>query len=267
MPQDIVETTDISKPETTGKPMARRLSLEVIIIGGLYAVYTFVRNVTEASEAVAYKHAQQIMDIEDALNINIEKSVHSFFLNHEWVLIASNYYYGSLHFIMTLFALFYVFFKDEKRYSIVRNTIVSTTLIALVGFVSYPLMPPRLLPDSFGFVDSLAKFPTFWSFNSDEFATISNQFAAMPSVHIAWSTWCVFALYPYAKKMWLKIPLVLYPVATLFVIVVTSNHYLLDAVGGWTVLTLGYLVSRIISSYTTRSAIDKTASLADINAK
>lgn len=253
--------------DSSEKSISRRLPLEIIIIGGLYAVYTLVRNVTEASTEVAYKHAQEIMDIEDALNINVEKSVHQFFLNHEWVLIAANYFYGSLHFIMTLFALFYVFFKDAKRYSVVRNTIVWTTLIALVGFVTYPLMPPRLLPSSFGFVDTLAKYPTFWSFNSDEFATISNQFAAMPSVHIAWATWCVFALYPYAKKLYIKIPLCLYPVTTLFVIVVTSNHFVLDAVGGWFVLGLGYLVSRIISSYTTRSAIDKTASLADINAK
>ena len=252
--------------ELAEKSITRRLPLEIFIIGALYAVYTIVRNTTEASEEVAFRHARQIMDIEEALHIDVERSVHHFFLNHEWVLIAANYFYGSLHFIVTLFALFYVFFKDSKRYSTVRNTIVSTTLIALVGFVTYPLMPPRLLPESYGFVDSLAKFPTFWSFNSEEFATISNQFAAMPSVHIAWSTWVVFALFPYAKNIYVKTLLCFYPLTTLFVIVVTSNHYVLDAVGGWAALGLGYLVSRIISSYTTRSAIDKTASLAEINA-
>lgn len=255
------------KSHKTKKGLPRRLSIEIVIIGALYAIYTIVRNTTESSAANAFKHAKEIIAIEDFLHLNFEHSVNQFFLNHEWVLIASNYFYGSLHFIVTLFALFYVFFNDPLRYSRVRNTIVATTLFALVGFVTYPLMPPRLLPESYGYVDSLAKYPTFWSFNSDEFATISNQFAAMPSVHIAWSTWCVYALYPYAKKWWLKTLLVCYPLCTLFVITVTSNHYFLDAVGGWFVLGLGYLVSRIISSLTTRSAIDKTASLAVMSIK
>ena len=75
--------------------------------------------------------------------------------------------------------------------------------VALVGFASFSLMPPRLLsetPERYGppagshppasFEDTLAKYPTFWSFKSDTVNTISNQFAAMPSVHCAWALWC-----------------------------------------------------------------------------
>lgn len=233
----------------------------------LYATYTIVRNSTHASASHAYSHAKNILHLEKFMRINIEHSVHSYFLHFDWVIIGSNYYYGSLHFIVTLFALFYVFFKDPKRYRRVRNTVVIGTLIALVGFMMYPLMPPRLLPHSYEFVDTLAKFPTFWSFNSKGFAAISNQFAAMPSVHILWSTWCVYALFPYAKSTWLKALLSSYPVCTLFVIIVTANHYVLDAVGGLVVFGIAYFVSRVITSTTTRSAIDKTASLAVTIAK
>ena len=54
-------------------------------------------------------------------------------------------------------------------------------------------------PRRYGFVDTLAKYPTFWSFNSGAVSKISNQYAAMPSVHIAWATWCALALVPRVK--------------------------------------------------------------------
>lgn len=245
----------------------RKLALEVALIGALYAVYSLSRNLSNASEKVAFSHAKTIMKIEDTLGFDVEHPIHHFFRDKTYIYIFANYFYGSLHFIATLFCLFYVFFKDPERFSKVRNTIIISTLIALVGFITYPLMPPRLLPASYDYLDTLAKYPTFWSFNSKGFAKISNQFAAMPSVHIVWSSWCVFALWPYMKNNYKKAALFLYPLTTIFVIIVSSNHYILDAVGAFIVLTLGYLLSRIITSLTTRSAIDKTASLADIKAK
>jgi hypothetical protein len=244
----------------------RRLLVEILILGSLYAIYTFARNANEASASKAFENAKLIIRWEEFFSIYREQPIHDFFLNHEWVLIASNYFYGSLHFIATIFALVWVFVKDPKRYSLVRNTIVISTLIALLGFIFFPLMPPRLLPESYGYIDSLAKFPTFWSFNQEEFATISNQYAAMPSVHIIWASWVVFALFPYLKNWFIKALVIMYPITTFFVIIVTSNHYFLDAVAAIIILLIAYLASRKITSLTTRSAIDKTASLAVIKA-
>jgi hypothetical protein len=252
---------------TESRSVKRRLALEVVIIGSLYAIYTIIRNTNEASETKAFEHAKSVMKFQDAININIEKGMQEFFINFEWLIIASNYFYGSLHFIATIFALVYVFAKDSRRYSVVRNTIVISTGIALVGFLTYPLMPPRLLPESYGYIDTLAKYPTFWSFNSEEFAAISNQFAAMPSVHVIWATWVCFALFPYAKNRLQQAALIAYPSITVFVIIVTANHYLLDAIVAWMILIFAYWVSRMISSFTTRSAMDKTASLAEMSAK
>ncbi len=245
----------------------RRILVEIGVLGALYAIYTFVRNNSHASEALAFSNAKHIIRYEKYLWMYVEQPIHKFFLSYEWIIISANYFYGSFHFIVTIYALCYVFIHDAKRYSHVRNTIVIGTLIALAGFVTFPLMPPRLLPDSYNYIDTLAKYPTFWSFNSKEFAAISNQFAAMPSVHIVWAVWCLFALFPYTKKLWLKILLCAYPCATFFVIIVTSNHFILDAVAGLAVFFVAYWVSRMITSLTTRSAIDNTASLADISAR
>src|SRR5204863_6174121 len=101
------------------------------------------------------------------------------------------------------------------------------------GFAFFPLMPPRLLPHHYHFVDTLAKDPAFWSFNSGAVSKISNQYAAMPSVHCAWALWCACALVPRLKHWWAKALAVFYPVATVTVIVGTANHYFLDAVAGF----------------------------------
>ncbi len=90
--------------------------------------------------------------------------------------------------------LLYRSFSDD--YPRFRNTIAIATLLALIGFTFYPLAPPRMFP---GFVDTLLKDPAFWSFNSGGAEKVSNQYAAMPSVHIAWSTWCALALGPRLK--------------------------------------------------------------------
>ena len=244
-----------------------KLGKEIAIIAALYSVYTLSRNLSDVSERIAFLHAKSVLKVEDFLHIDIEHAIHTFFRDKTYIYIFGNYFYGSLHFIATLFCLFYVFFKNQERYNQVRNTIVCSTLLALVCFISYPLMPPRLLPKSYGFLDTLSKYPTFWSFNSKVFAAISNQFAAMPSVHIIWASWCVYALYPRMNSKLKKMFLFLYPLTTTFVIIVTSNHYILDALGALLVLGIGYLLSRMITSLTTRSAIDKTESVAEINAK
>ncbi|MEM8621800.1 MAG: phosphatase PAP2 family protein, partial [Actinomycetota bacterium] len=73
-------------------------------------------------------------------------------------------------------------------------------------------------------------------------AAISNQYAAMPSMHIGWATWCAIAVWPLLRRRWAKGLLLLYPAATLFCIVVTANHFWIDGVGGLLAFGLGALI-------------------------
>ena len=96
--------------------------------------------------------------------------------------------------------LFRSYSDDYPRY---RNTLAITTALALIGFTVFPLMPPRLLATlrlPLGLRRHAAAVPDAWSFDSGPAARVSNQFAAMPSVHIAWSTWCALALVPRLKN-------------------------------------------------------------------
>jgi hypothetical protein len=218
---------------------------EIIAVAVFYFVYSTVRNTTaKGGPDEAYQHARHIISLERALGIFHEQTLQRWALHVKPLIVACNYFYGSLHFIVTIGAAVYLFRKWSDDYPLFRNTLGIATALALIGFATFPLMPPRLLPEHYGFVDTLAKYPTFWSFNSGAMSKLSNQFAAMPSVHCAWAGWCACVLVPRVRRTWAKVLAAVYPFMTITVIVLTANHYFLDAVGGFLVLGIGYVVAR-----------------------
>ena len=139
------------------------------------------------------------------MGINHEQAIQAWALGSRTFIIAANYFYGSLHFIVTGGVMIYLYRRWTDDYPLWRNTLGVATALALIGFAFFPLLPPRLLPhDHYGFVDTLANDPAFWSFNSGAVNKISNQFAAMPSVHCAWALWCACALVPRVKHNWVE---------------------------------------------------------------
>ena len=90
------------------------------------------------------------------------------------------------------------------------------------------------------------------NFDEGAVAKLSNQYAAMPSMHTGWSTWCALVLIPMTRRRWLKVVIGLYPVATVFCIMVTGNHYWLDAVGGLAALGGGWLIGSNLTAFTER---------------
>jgi hypothetical protein len=218
--------------------------MEIAFIGIFYFVYSTIRNLNDADKVDAFRHARQIINLQLDLGIYHEQSIQAWALHTRPLIIGANYFYGSLHFIVTGAVMVYLYRRWTNDYPLWRNTLAIATAIALIGFALYPLMPPRLLPHSYGFVDTLAKDPAFWSFNSGAVAKISNQFAAMPSVHCAWALWCACVLVPRLRRPWAKGLAVAYPVLTVTAIVITANHYVLDAVAGFLVLGAGFVLAR-----------------------
>jgi hypothetical protein len=219
----------------------------VLAILAFYAVYSAVRNAQSSDSALAFKHARNLIHWERLIGLYHEQTLEKWALHFRPIPVSMNYVYGSLHFIVTIGVGVYLFRKWTDDYPRWRNTLAITTGVALVGFYTWPLMPPRLLPASYGFVDTLAKYPTIWSFNSGAMSKLSNQFAAMPSVHCAWALFCACALVPRVQHRWAKILAGLYPCLTVSAIVLTGNHYLLDAVGGFAIFGIGYIGGRLFT--------------------
>ncbi|HUP70391.1 MAG TPA: polyprenyl synthetase family protein [Acidimicrobiales bacterium] len=222
---------------------------EVLYILVFYGVYTFIRNegVASDSKLEAFRNASQVIRIERLLGSFHEEAIQDWFLPWRAFISFWNVFYGTAHFAVTVFALVYLFRRMSHRYPLWRNTLACTTGLALIGFAFYPLMPPRLLPASYGFVDTLKVIGGLWSFDSGAVAKVSNQYAAMPSLHFAWSTWCVFVLLPACRRRSTRALVYAYPLLTLFAIVVTANHFWIDAAGGAIVLGAGFLLGRTLT--------------------
>jgi hypothetical protein len=218
---------------------------EVLYILAFYGVYSVVRN-TQGSAAVSAAHAMRnalkIIRLERVLGMYHEQAIQHAFLGNRMFIEFWNLFYGTFHFVVTAFALIYVFRKFPERYRRWRNALALTTGLALIGFATFPLMPPRLLPASYGYIDTLRTYGSLWSFDSGAVHKISNQYAAMPSLHFAWAVWSALVLIPVLRTLWAKVLAVLYPLGTLFAIVVTANHFVLDAAGGVLVLAAGALI-------------------------
>ncbi|MEI8336971.1 MAG: phosphatase PAP2 family protein [Actinomycetes bacterium] len=237
---------------------------EAAFILGFYFLYSMIRNFNSRDarhlQALAFSHARAIIHLQQTLGIYHEEAIQKWALHTRALIVGANYFYGSFHFLVTIGVGIFLYRRHQDDYPLWRNTLAITTALALIGFTLWPLMPPRLLPQSFGFIDTLDRYPTFWSFDSGTLHNVSNQFAAMPSVHCAWALWCASALVPRLKSTWAKALAALYPVCTVSVIIITGNHYLLDAVAGFTILGIGYLIARGITKAGRRAPLEPMTS-------
>lgn len=244
--------------------------LQVLYAAAFYAVYSYVRNrfgSASVSVAEALGNAERVIDAEAFFGLYHEETIQSWFVTPSVngpvyafagaraLLQLWNIFYGTVHFIVTAGALVWVFRKFPADYAKWRNTLAFTTGLALVLYAAFPLMPPRLLPacGDFGaclvqyqYVDTLADVGGLWSFDSETMQSISNQYAAMPSLHFGWALWSWLALRRRVRSVWAQVAISLHPWVTLWVIVVTANHFWLDALGGAVVFGIAYAAATAI---------------------
>lgn len=218
---------------------------ELLLIGIGYSLYSLVRNAVPEHEVAATHRAVAVFSFERSLHLDIEKPINAFVAHVQWLAIASDYYYATLHFVVTVGVLVWLYVKHPLRYRSLRSVLFTTNILALVGFWAFALAPPRMLHAE-GFVDTILKYGIWGSWGSSGIDSASNQFAAMPSLHIGWALWSAIVVVGLARRRWVRALAAAYPVATLFVILATANHFLLDAVGGVVVLLCGFLVQRLV---------------------
>ena len=226
------------------RPRRPRLWFEILLIALSYWTYSLIRNAVPEQKTQALHNADWIWRAEHHLGIAFEESVNHAVNSVTWLIVGMNYYYATLHFVITLSVLVWLFRSHPGRYAAARLALFATTVVALVGYYFYPLAPPRLMNGG-DFVDTVVVHQTWGSMASGDLKHMSNQYAAMPSMHIGWSLWCGLTIFALASAPWARILGLLYPVATLIVIVATANHFWLDAVGGILCLAFGYTMARL----------------------
>ncbi|WP_078856077.1 bifunctional glycosyltransferase 87/phosphatase PAP2 family protein [Streptomyces sp. NRRL F-5065] len=220
------------------------LLLELLLIRVTYAVYSHIRlaatgGSNEAGRARAERHGHQILDLERALGLDIEHAVNHWVVGIGRLREFFDFYYTSFHFVVPLTVLGLLYWRRPVDYRWARSSLGFTTLLALAGFWLYPLAPPRLMP-TLGIIDTVHGVQDFSKPDYGTLTALTNQYAAMPSLHFGWSLWCGVAIAVIAPSVWTKALGLLHPLFTVSAIVATGNHWVLDAVGGALVVGGGF---------------------------
>ena len=217
-----------------------------------------MRNAVPEHEHAALSRSADVIKIEGRLHIGVEKTVNAFVASRDALAYVCNYYYATLHFVVTIGVMVWLYRRHSLRYRSLRTVLLTTNVVALAGFWLYSLAPPRMLTGA-GFVDTVVTFHTWGSWGSSGVDSASNQFAAMPSLHIGWALWSAIVVAQLARRRWVRIAAACYPLATLFVIVGTANHFVLDAVGGAVVVGIGFAVEHALSGRSPFAALPQIA--------
>jgi len=216
-----------------GRRTRREVVREIALVVGLYVAYSATRLAAGGSWDVAKDHAREILDVERWLRIDVELALNTFTSQHQWFEIATSYWYQSMHYLATPGVLVLLFFRHPMLYRPARTALMGATFLALFGYFFFPTAPPRLLGR---YVDTVSETSQWgWWPSAAEQATngsITNQVAAMPSMHVGWAVWVSVVLAVLVRRRWAKVAVWGYAATTTFVVVLTGNHWVLDAVAG-----------------------------------
>ncbi|MFJ4013952.1 bifunctional glycosyltransferase 87/phosphatase PAP2 family protein [Streptomyces sp. NPDC090026] len=222
------------------------LLLELLVIRVGYSAYSHIRAAATGSVDAAESHARQVLSLEGALGIDIEYWANRAVVDLPWVEGFFNFYYTSFHFVVPLSILGVLYVRRPSDYRWARASLAFATLLALLGFWLFPLAPPRLMP-SLGYIDTVHGPQDLANPDYGAMTAVTNQYAAMPSLHFGWSLWCGLVVVALAPRLWMKLLALLHPLLTVCAIVATANHWVLDAVGGAVVVGLGFGLTYLLS--------------------
>ncbi|MER5939205.1 phosphatase PAP2 family protein [Streptomyces sp. NPDC001928] len=200
---------------------------ELLLVAGLFLVYKFGRQLATGHTGEAFRNADRVWDLERAVRLPGEGSVQSLLMHGDTLIHIANTYYATVHFPATAAFLVWLYLRRPTHYVWARRVLAAVTAGALVVHLTFPLAPPRMLAAT-GLVDTAQVYgPSVYG--SPQTDHLSNQFAAMPSLHFGWALMVAIGLIVATRSRWRWLWL-LHPLLTLVVIVGTANHYWLDAI-------------------------------------
>jgi hypothetical protein len=202
----------------------------------VYQGYQLVRGIADGRETVALANGIHVMHLERSLGAFFEPGFQQAFISHRWVIDAANWMYFNSHFVITLTFLAWLYLFRNDNFNFVRNMFIVAMAVALMGYALFPTAPPRMFPGA-GFTDTI---DTFTNMNQDSsFASVLvNPYAAVPSMHIAFSLMVAVPAMSLVRSVWARALWSAYPLLVFFVILVTANHFWFDAAAGAAVACL-----------------------------
>jgi len=203
---------------------------QVALFAVAYYAYRLVRGGVDGRAATAFENARALIDIERGLHVFVEPSVQAWASGSGVITDVASWIYLNAQTSVTVAALVWLYLFRNSSFYFVRNMMVVAMVLALIGYVVYPTAPPRMFPE-WGFQDSVAHF-TGIDPDDAKVSALFNPYAAVPSMHVAFALMIGWPLSRLVRWRALRIFWFAYPFLVTFVIVVTANHFLSDAVLG-----------------------------------
>jgi hypothetical protein len=234
------------------------LGREVAVGLAVFGVYAAVASLGgHARRAAAADHSRDLFRLEQAGHLDIERRLNGWLAGHDRLSTLANYEYAFTYILSAFLLLGWLYVRRPSVYPWARTSFLLLNLIGIACFAAYPVTPPRLLPN-LGFIDTVTRGHTFGSWGSGA-VDHANALAAMPSLHLAWALWVSVVLGYLASNLWVQAVSFVHVSVTLFVIVATANHYLLDAVGGALCVMLGVVLAGLFSHRPPRPTSSRVA--------
>jgi hypothetical protein len=216
---------------------------ELVVLVLLYVAYSSVRVLASDDVADALGHAARILHLEQVLHLDGEHWLNGLFYAHRALEVGASFYYAAAHYLITPVVLFWLWRRHRDRYLPARRALAAASLVALGIFLLLPTAPPRL----FGGYDDLLALTSdvgWWSTSASApqgLGGLTNQLAAMPSMHVGWALWCALVVFTCARRPWVRTLAWAHPVLTVLVVVGTGNHWVLDVVAGAAIMMVAWV--------------------------
>ena len=213
------------RPQAERPVIARQVALGLLLFG-VYLVVDALE--TPARRAAALRHGQDLLDLERGLHLDVESSLNAWLAPHGTLATLANYEYAWTYVVSALALVTWVLLRRPDLWGLTRDSFVVLNLLAIGCFALYPTAPPRMLAHE-GFVDTVSRGGTVGSWGTG-IVDSANQIAAMPSLHVGWALWVSVVLARITARAWVQVVSAIHVLLTVYVVMATANHYLLDAV-------------------------------------
>jgi hypothetical protein len=198
-------------------------------------LYFGVRGLTEGRIDHAFDNADRLIRLERLLGVAWERGVQQLILDHHFLVTATNWVYVYGHWPVILGCGVFLYARHRPQYRLLRNAMFISGLIGFFFFVTLPVAPPRLADP--GVVDTVTQYSH--GYRALQPTALTNQYAALPSLHAGWNLLVGIMLFQVATSAVLRAFAIAMPVAMAFAVVATANHYVLDVVLGTIIVLVG----------------------------
>jgi len=196
---------------------------EFTIIAALYSVWRMARKLPLVQAEGALDRGRSIAEWQERFFLPSELTLQEFLIDNAWLGRLSSLYYAGLHVPALWVFLVWLFWRQRHAFGRWRNALAIVTAFCLfIRFIR--VAPPRFLPE-LGFIDLPA------TYNLSPYGAIgtgvSQQFAAMPSIHVAWAAIVSIGVVAASTSKWRWLAMA-HLIITVLVVAGTGHHWWAD---------------------------------------